>query len=389
MLLEFSSALGVRYSAMASSSSAVQSVYDFLNDGVQRTLLAFSAITWYNVVELVLLVFVVFKEYKGLYFWSLLVTTVSLVPYQAGAWINLLDSHDVVGVALLNSGWLFMIIGQSVVLWSRLHLVTPNTRVLNTLLAIICFDSFVLCIPTTVLTYGSNLKAKQSPSWITGYAAMEKIQMTIFAIQEITISLTYLYYIQQILRRASSDRDKRTKALMKELIAVNFFLIAMDGALVGVEYATFSDTQFYSVETNLKGVVYSVKLKLEFAVLSRLIRTIKDSATVRHAVAAIVGDQHVDVIPLGPVPAAHLKKPSSQPKDNAQQWQQTPSLLWGGAVVHNELAIIEEEVPTSMAHDASMFPPLSYDTTTWGTECAQRESWNAVTYPGRIDGKLY
>ena len=370
---------------MTSSNDGGHSSYDLMSDHVQRTLLAFCALTWYNAVEIVVLVFVVFRKYNGLYFWSLLLTSLALIPYQAGAWINLLDAYDVVGTALLNSGWLFMIIGQSVVLWSRLHLVTPNARVLNALLAIICFDSLILCVPTTVLTYGSNLSSTRSRAWIVGYAAMEKIQMTIFAIQEISISLTYLYYVRRILRVAHADQDAKTKKLMHELIAVNIFLIAMDGALVGVEFATFRDARFYSVETNLKGVIYSVKLKLEFAVLSRLIRTIKDSAAVRNAVVTMLGELQGDMIPLGPVPSAHLKKPPATPSVRASVVP-APSLFWAGGMVQNDLAIVEEEVPTNLPQNGAMFMTTLGDRTSWISHTeGSRESWNAVTYPGRLD----
>lgn len=53
---------------------------------------------------------------------------------------------------------------------------------------------------------------------------------------------------------------------MHQLIFINVIIVAMDVALLGMECASL-----FLLETILKGFTYSVKLKLEFAILSRLI----------------------------------------------------------------------------------------------------------------------
>jgi hypothetical protein len=45
---------------------------------------AFTAIAWYNSLEILVLIFFVFKKYSGLYFWSLVITSLSVVPYATG-----------------------------------------------------------------------------------------------------------------------------------------------------------------------------------------------------------------------------------------------------------------------------------------------------------------
>ena len=54
------------------------------NRTIPRSMTAFTAIAWYNALEILVLVFFVFKKYNGLYFWSLLITTLSVVPYATG-----------------------------------------------------------------------------------------------------------------------------------------------------------------------------------------------------------------------------------------------------------------------------------------------------------------
>lgn len=51
---------------------------------VPRFLTAVTAIAWYNALILLGLIFCVFKRYSGLYFWSLLITTISVIPYATG-----------------------------------------------------------------------------------------------------------------------------------------------------------------------------------------------------------------------------------------------------------------------------------------------------------------
>jgi hypothetical protein len=54
------------------------------NRVLPRAMTAFTAIAWYNSIELLILVFVIFRRYSGLYFWSLIVNAISIVPYATG-----------------------------------------------------------------------------------------------------------------------------------------------------------------------------------------------------------------------------------------------------------------------------------------------------------------
>ncbi len=94
---------------------------------------------------------------------------------------------------------------------------------------------------------------------------MEKIQVTAFCIQEFIISGLYLYETQRILKPSASFQKKRTRQVMLHLIYVNFLIILMDITLLCTEYA-----DLYEIQITFKGALYSVKLRLEFAVLNQL-----------------------------------------------------------------------------------------------------------------------
>ena len=68
-------------------------------------------------------------------------------------------------------------------------------------------------------------------------------------------------------------RSATVRKTMYQLLAINVLIITMDLALLATEFANL-----YLIETTLKGVVYSVKLKLEFAVLGKLVQFVRDRA---------------------------------------------------------------------------------------------------------------
>ena len=92
----------------------------------------FAGLTIYNAIELFVLIYMSFKSRKGLYFWSLLIASIGLVPYALGFSFKLLgvggDTAKWTGLALLTIGWYAMVTGQSVVLWSRLNLIVKGER---------------------------------------------------------------------------------------------------------------------------------------------------------------------------------------------------------------------------------------------------------------------
>lgn len=233
----------------------------------------FIGLALYNVIELTILVFVTFNKYKGLYFWSLLISSWGVIPYSLGFLIKFFqlgkphEGHEGptwAAVILLTIGWYSMVTGQSVVLWSRLHLLTRNQKLLKGLLAMIITDVILLHFPTTVLTFGSNsMKNPDILHFVHGYNIMEKIQMTLFTIQEFIISGVYVWEALRILRLSLHDGARRT---MFQLLALNVIIFVMDLGLLSCEYANL-----YIIETTLKGAVYSIKLKLEFAVLGKLV----------------------------------------------------------------------------------------------------------------------
>jgi hypothetical protein len=158
----------------------------------------------------------------------------------------------------------------------------------------IIVDGILLHSITSVLTFGSNsntLSPKVLSRFVHGYNIMEKIQMVGFFVQELVLSAIYIKETVRLLRLSESvekqgeldgasiiDHDnlhsRGVKKTMYQLIAINAIIIAMDIVLLGVEFANL-----YLIETTLKGVVYSIKLKLEFAVLGKLVQLVRTNSS--------------------------------------------------------------------------------------------------------------
>lgn len=239
------------------------------NAAVRISMIVFSSIALYNAVELIILLFFTFQKYRGLYFWTMMVSAaVGVIPHTVGYILEFFELAPLwVGLLISTIGFYAMIPGQSVVLYSRLHLVVQDHRILRFVLWLIIIDAFILLIPTTVLTF-STAYVRTIPI-IIGYNVMERMQLAWFCTQEFVISGIYIWETVKLLRLMPS-KDRRRTRIMYELLAINFVIIILDVALLCVEY-----TGYYSLQTTLKPMVYSIKLKLEFAVLGKLVALIK------------------------------------------------------------------------------------------------------------------
>ncbi|KAK2768800.1 hypothetical protein FQN54_000658 [Arachnomyces sp. PD_36] len=234
------------------------------------TITTFLAISVYNTIELFLKIFMSFKHRSHLYFWSLVISTGGITLYALGFFFKYFDiiPQNMVFVTLIVIGWCCMVTGQSLVLYSRLHLILHDQRTLRWVLIMIIFDAVICHIPITVLIYGAN--SPNPTAFLTPYSIYEKVQVSIFFIQECIISGLYLWKTIKIIRPEGNVRGKAGRAVMMHLIYMNVIIIVMDITLLSVEYAGY-----YFIQTTYKAFVYSVKLKMEFSILNKLIKLVR------------------------------------------------------------------------------------------------------------------
>jgi hypothetical protein len=114
---------------------------------------ALIGISFYIAIELNIRLFFTFKRRKGLYFWSCLVSAwgiliqaLAIVLADFGGWTDVLGA-----ITLIYLSWWAMVVGQLVVLYSRLHLVISSTVRLRWVLCSIIFVSVGFVFPTMVM----------------------------------------------------------------------------------------------------------------------------------------------------------------------------------------------------------------------------------------------
>ena len=92
---------------------------------------------------------------------------------------------------------------------------------------------------------------------------MEKIQISGFFLQEIILSTIYIVAAVQYLNTSLSHKSR---SIMYQLFIINIIIVGLDIATLVLEAMNL-----FVMQTTLKPFFYSVKLKLELAILSRLV----------------------------------------------------------------------------------------------------------------------
>jgi hypothetical protein len=237
---------------------------------ILMTMSAFLAIALYNVVEVTFLIFAVFKQRSGLYFWSFTIATWGIAPHAVGFILKFFQvtTLDLLSSAIVGVGWGCMVIGQSVVLYSRLHLVVRDKTRIRWVLYMIIFNGIVLGVPLFTLAMGAN--SKQSARFLPGFLLCDKIQIVVISVQETIIAGIYIYETVLLLGGDGTKANGPIRRLLRHLIIVNIMVLIFDITLLAVQFSGH-----YEIQTTYKTAVYSVKLKIEFSVLNRLVSIIK------------------------------------------------------------------------------------------------------------------
>lgn len=206
--------------------------------------------------------FTLFKRRNTLYFWSLLVTSWGIMSHSLGIILKWFAGSCPwqVNTAFASFGWWGMVTGQSLVLYSRLHLVVRDHRILRAVLIMIMTNFIIFQVPTTIQTFGSN---QANPGlWLTVYNIYERIQLVVFTLQEFIISSIYIRAAVKLLTPTDPTETTHTK---KFLIYLNMLCIGLDVAFV---CEVFSGEWVY--KTGTQSLAYAIKLTIEFAVLNKL-----------------------------------------------------------------------------------------------------------------------
>ena len=306
------------------------------------------ALALHNALELLLLIFSTFKRYRGLYFFSMVACTTGVLGYATGILLTYFRlGVEWLGKVILDAGWVLMLASQSVVLYSRLNLILDNVAILQAVKWTIVTTSAVLLPIVVVLDFGSTYT--DNPSFSEGYYYIEQIQLIVISVQELAISGLYLWKAAALLKIISGPQGRKT---IWQLFAINIVIIAMDvsfllllpkpatppstaplkvyphletslakkhgiGIQIVIVSLQFLHYQLY--QESLKGFFYSLKLKLELNILSKLVGLVDGNAATNRSNTL----QTIEADTVGGESTAHLEPPAPMvveyPKPNDLQ----------------------------------------------------------------------
>jgi hypothetical protein len=253
------------------------------NPTIYCLIAAFSAVPMWMSIELTFQIFATFKRYTGLYFYALMFCTWSITIRQVGrVCIYFVPGcNQIFSLVFAMLGWVGTVTGFAVVLYSRLHLVTRNRRILNSVLCMIIFSVFAFHLPTMVAQIG--VVTKHQPKWISWYPAMEKMQIVGFTVQETIISTIYVISTHKLI---SGSYNEKTRKNIKLLILVQVLCVSLDLPFIILSYL-----DLFLIKVTLASFGYAIKLKLEFIVLNNLLDIAKNGIAFRGIKADIPDEE--------------------------------------------------------------------------------------------------
>ncbi|KAI1772532.1 hypothetical protein F4818DRAFT_426272 [Hypoxylon cercidicola] len=229
---------------------------------VWSLLAVFTALPIWTTVELTVWVLYTFERWHGIYFWSVLCTTWGVTLHAIGFILKFCvpQCNWILATVLAEIGWVGMVSGFSVVLWSRLHLVIVSyPRILRIVLVMIVIDGVLFHVPTIVFqSLVSN--APTHVKFLPHMEVFERIQVMGFSIQETIISAVYVWGTLQILKLSLNSKAKNTLAL---LIIVQVIVVLADVLVIVLDYL-----EYFTLKAVIHSFVYAFKLQVEFVVLN-------------------------------------------------------------------------------------------------------------------------
>ena len=255
----------------------------------------------YNSIEVYISICRTFRRKHGLYFWSAIAANTGIPIASIAILFRLFDIGPIgpmTGVYVL--GWWLMVTGQSLVLYSRLHLVMTDPRRLHWILFMIIADFFIFHVSTSVALLFISIETNPSREAIAAFDVIEKTHLVVFTLQETLLSGLYVYEASGTLKPMAVTKGNKVRRVFQELIALCVVIVGLDISLGKARWNPCSVmllhhrrrlaqismltilslvitqfTDYWHIQTSYKPVVYSIKLKVEAFVLNNLIALVK------------------------------------------------------------------------------------------------------------------
>ena len=71
-------------SSWLSPGAGITAGYNGQSDSLRIVIIFLSGLAMYNAIELITMIFLTFTRHRGLYYWSLLISSIGIIPYSLG-----------------------------------------------------------------------------------------------------------------------------------------------------------------------------------------------------------------------------------------------------------------------------------------------------------------
>jgi hypothetical protein len=240
--------------------------------------------------ETLFLVWKTFRRRSGLYFWSLVIATISEIIVNAS---NILYFW-VLQNECLSISWGFSIIAtfcfvlfEYLVLYSRLDLVFTSQKRMRYLLGVIAAEIILVEFPLLVISFLSDASLS-STKYAMLYDRMWKIEAVTYMVVDCILSLTYIVQVKSIWNKESGPG---VRSILRDIVAMTIFVIGIDILNVGLVFVSSMTNILYALEVfcsnfhiavsrltgQLQGLFIRIQDKTSIVVIEPLGRHVKDN----------------------------------------------------------------------------------------------------------------
>ncbi|KAH7384126.1 hypothetical protein DE146DRAFT_792527 [Phaeosphaeria sp. MPI-PUGE-AT-0046c] len=244
--------------------------------GLMVVFISFAAVAIWSTIPLTIRLFTLLKRHSGLYFWSVLITSWGLCIRQIGILASYLARQCpwVLRLILAQVGWVMMVTGFSLVIYSRLSIIVQSRRTRRFVLAMIIFNGVIWHTAMTTIATGKAYEryvgdVSRLPKWQHVDYYFERVQIVVFSAQETIISIIYLRAAYKYLKNGFAQKNK-SRQIMTTLLLVQITIIAIDIGIIVIDFLGYLQLKLF-----INSFVYAAKLELEFVALNQLVELSK------------------------------------------------------------------------------------------------------------------
>ncbi|KAE8349616.1 hypothetical protein BDV28DRAFT_151727 [Aspergillus coremiiformis] len=226
------------------------------------------AVALYNALELFYWIFSFFRRYRGCYFWSLTVATCGIIIFVTAVVLEISgNGPPPLARIAFPLGVFSMATGSVMVLYARMHLVTEG-RTPQYVLYFIISTACGLHLPLCLMYLIKGFTTRRDVDYFSH--KYEHVVIICSCARELLISGIYLWVAFRNLKPILDAKGREGRRVVRELIIVYIIVLLSDAALVAID-----QTRHSAIKSGYAPVATSVKLKLEFAVLNKLINLVQ------------------------------------------------------------------------------------------------------------------